>query len=114
MKALKEGLKRYAQSDKGKTAHARAYKKWSKTETGKEYIRTNAKRHYYKNREKYKAVRRINEAVKRGDVVPVKDCICIICRKKTAQNYHHADYSRPLFVFPVCLSCHRYIHKLLK
>ena len=43
-------------------------------------------------------------AIKRGELKPIKECICVDCGKP-AQHYDHRDYNEPIKVDPVCRVC---------
>ena len=43
-------------------------------------------------------------AIRRGELKPVKECICVDCGKP-AQCYDHRDYNKPLEVHAVCRVC---------
>jgi hypothetical protein len=106
--------KKYRQSGKGKIAFAKSHKKYMATKKGKINARKRAKRYYYKNREKQLAKSKVEYAITKGKLEPVYRQRCIVCRFKRGEQYHHPDYDKPLFVFPVCRDCHRVIHKSLK
>ena len=44
-------------------------------------------------------------AVKIGFLPDPRDFQCVDCRRRQAECYDHRDYSKPLDVDPVCLSC---------
>lgn len=44
---------------------------------------------------------KVRVAIKRGDLKPIRDCICADCGAP-AWCYDHRDYNRPLDVEPVC------------
>lgn len=46
----------------------------------------------------------VASAVKRGDLPPAKQLICVDCGAK-ARDYDHRDYNKPLDVEPVCRGC---------
>lgn len=52
------------------------------------------------------ASREVHKAVRRGELKPIRGLSCVDC-SKPAQVYDHRDYTRPLDVEPVCLSCNR-------
>lgn len=50
------------------------------------------------------ATKELTSAIERGDIPHPKTMLCADC-SKPAQCYDHRDYSKPLQVVPVCLSC---------
>ena len=52
----------------------------------------------------FSANKAVNQAVRRGELPRVKDCLCVDCGAP-AHDYDHRDYSKPLDVVPVCRSC---------
>lgn len=39
---------------------------------------------------------------------------CYLCMVRKATQRHHPDYTKPKLIFPLCIPCHRRLHKLLK
>jgi hypothetical protein len=60
------------------------------------------------NREKRNASANLRYAVAMGRVV--KPDACEICNRRRSLQGHHRDYSKPLEVQWLCVSCHRLIH----
>lgn len=54
-----------------------------------------------------KAHSRVASAVLRGDLPPASECTCVDCGKP-AECYDHRDYTKPLEVEPVCMSCNKF------
>lgn len=54
---------------------------------------------------KRRARERVKDAVRRGDLPPVRTMACADCGA-TANAYDHADHNLPLDVEPVCHECH--------
>lgn len=57
----------------------------------------------------------IADAIKNGELKPLKECECEICgQDKGLREYHVEDYSNPKIIVktahPVCWTCHQYIH----
>jgi hypothetical protein len=50
------------------------------------------------------AGRQVREAVRLGELLRQRDCICVDCGKQ-AQAYDHRDYFQPMVVEPVCNGC---------
>lgn len=46
----------------------------------------------------------VRRAIRRGELKPVKDCVCVDCGAP-AQHYDHRDYNKPTEVDPVCRGC---------
>ena len=60
--------------------------------------------------EQVKAHNSVKHAVAKGDLPRVKTCTCADCGVQ-AEEYHHPDYSKPLWVVPLCKACHVRRHK---
>lgn len=68
--------------------------------------RANAKASAKRYPERRRARERVKDAVRRGDLAPIKTCTCVDCGA-SAQAYDHAyGYDQPLKVDPVCYKCH--------
>ena len=70
------------------------------------------KRKYYCDRcAKYvlviqqRAMREVAAAVRRGELLHVREHICLECNIWTAVHYEHRHYSKPLEVTPLCQGC---------
>jgi len=92
-------------------------------ECGKEYKRENYEQQYgeYYERtcqyrreypERYRAYRKVHEAINRGDLVRPE--VCSKCGASGTIVGHHDDYDRPLEVVWLCLQCDRQLHADLK
>lgn len=79
------------------------------TPHGKQLHREAAMRWIDRNKQKRAAHITLNNAIARKKVESVRACKCVQCGQQ-AQEYHHADYSKPLDVIPVCTLCHNAIH----
>lgn len=77
---------------------AKAHKQWH--EAGREWMKNNP--------EKRKAQKAVTDAVRSGKIPRVTSMKCKMCGN-AAKEYHHDDYSKPLDVVPLCVSCHRTI-----
>jgi hypothetical protein len=104
-KEYKTIQKRYHQSKKAKVAN----KKYQQSEKGKAMLKRKNKLSYIKNPEKWKANRSISHAVRDNKLPHPNTLQCHYCPKQ-AEEYHHPDYSKPLYVLPTCKKCHRIIH----
>lgn len=68
--------------------------------------RANAKASAARYPERRRAREKVKDAVRRGDLAPIKTCFCVDCGQP-AQAYDHAyGYDQPLNVEPVCFRCH--------
>ena len=108
---------RYNKSSKRKTASARYYRskgketmtKYGKTEKGK-VVRRKAKADWAKrNPEKVNAKSKIHGLVRQGKM-PRPSTLTCRCGAPAAE-YHHPDYSKPLEVISLCVSCHKTVHR---
>lgn len=85
-----EARAKYAETDAGKIAKARAGRDW-----------------YFRNAEKKQANRKLARALRKG---LVEKQPCVACGE-TAQG-HHYDYSRPLDVVWLCTKHHAEVHRM--
>lgn len=67
----------------------------------------NAGRERKKYPEKIKARLEANNKIK----IP-KNKMCEICKINKAEHKHHGDYTKPLEIKFVCISCHNQLHKI--
>lgn len=96
---------RYRDSKKGKQTK----NKYRNSAKGKHVHNESEKRFRQRYPEKAKAKNRTVWAVVSGKIPRIYTLKCVYCSKQ-AQHYHHPDYSKPLWVFPVCIICHKKIH----
>jgi len=59
---------------------------------------------------KVKAKNTIKLLVRRKEIPSVKTLRCSMC-SKSAQHYHHPNYSYPDKVIPLCRKCHGLVHR---
>ena len=115
-KVLRKGYQKWQQSEKGKKVAAKHNKRWAATERGKELNRKRAKARYHKIKNTHpqiiKARTTVSNAIQAKKLKRSSEYKCVICHTRQAQGYHHVDYDRPFFVFPMCRICHHYIHHL--
>ena len=83
--------KAYSLTEKGKSSHNASTKKWN-----------------YNNALKSKAHTLLNNSVRDGKIV--KPNKCKECNNETNIQAHHEDYSKPLDVVWLCVSCHKIRH----
>lgn len=67
--------------------------------------RANAKASAQRYPEKRRARERVKDAVRRGDLAPIKTCSCVDCGAPAQRYDHHEGYEKPLSVQPVCFRC---------
>jgi len=84
-------------------------KKYYLMEKNKKKHREKQKIYNKKNPEKIKAENEANRKIK----IP-KNQLCEICKKKSATDKHHQDYSKPLKVKFLCSGCHQRLHREVK
>lgn len=81
-------------------------------EAARAYDRTHTKEHQATRRnlapEKHQARAGVARAVSRGDI---KRLACEICSETKNIHAHHEDYSKPLDVVWLCVSCHGLRHR---
>lgn len=91
----------YSRTSRGREVNKRAKRKYNKSEKGHAAFR----RRYVRDAEKVLAMRVLNHAVARGDLVrPMRCTNCGLARKTEG---HHSDYSKPLDVTWLCPKCHK-------
>jgi hypothetical protein len=108
-----------------KKYHAEYHRIWRDKNKGKTYSREQQWRKdnkdklnaWYKkyrnnplNQKNYRAVVKLNVAVRLGKI---KRQPCEICDNPKSQG-HHPDYSKPLKVNWLCISCHAKLHKKIR
>ena len=134
-----QAQKRYSQSEKGKAAHRKAKKRYQQgekfkavrkryrqsekykatqeryqqSEKGKNIYKANARLYRLRHPEREKAYIAVSNAIRRGNL-PRPDALqCHYCPAQ-AKEYHHWRGYMPvcrLDVLPVCIKCHKNIHK---
>ena len=93
--------KRYKQTAKGRATQNRYFSSKAKLEANRRY------RNKYP--EKIKAIRILNNNLKKGLVTRQ---VCMVCKSKITQA-HHPDYSMPLNVIWLCPIHHAAEHRLM-
>jgi hypothetical protein len=119
-KTCKVCVKKYNRSDTRRRNNI-IYKRSDKGKASIQKALQGSQKIYERNRYKTEEGRLRNQAyaavyysIKRGDIPPVTECICSVCNKEPASEYHHiSGYSKEhrLDVVPVCLSCHKIEHR---
>ncbi len=81
----------------------------------REQVNAWGKARRFKRPIRYKAAYVLSNAVKLGKLPPARNLICCQCGAQ-AEQYHHWSYAPEhwLDVIPVCVKCHREIHKQLR
>lgn len=59
-----------------------------------------------KHPDRRRAREQVKDAVRRGDLAPVRSLACHDCGRPARAYDHYAGYDRPLDVQPVCFECH--------
>ena len=105
-----KNMKRYFQTKKGKYVISKAVRCYQQTEKGRIAKRIWEKRYYISHPQYHKSSASISYAIKTGKLPHPDSLQCHYCFKQ-AEQYHHPDYNRPLYVIPVCRKCHRKLRK---
>lgn len=92
---VREGNKRYDQSDRGKVSIARA-----------------GERYRAKNKEARAAHIIVGNAVRDGKLIKPKQCpVCLEFKPSRQIHGHHDDYTKPMEVRWMCAMCHTIEHE---
>jgi hypothetical protein len=59
-----------------------------------------------------RAYDKIQNSLSYGRIIKPKNCYC--CEEIKPLHAHHYDYDKPLDVFWVCVSCHKFVHRVTK
>lgn len=89
---------------KCRACNTKFIRKYAQTEKGKQALARANRRRYLKDKDKIASRLKLREAVKRGEVV--KPMICEVCKETKPLQGHHEDYDKPLEVNWVCVGCH--------
>jgi hypothetical protein len=87
-------------------------KNYLKVYTKTEKFKIGQKDYYHRapgRKEYYRILARVQWAVLTGKLPRVSTQPCKGCGEQ-AKHYHHEDYSKPLEVTPLCISCHKKRH----
>jgi hypothetical protein len=87
------------------------HKKFQSTEKGKLSIRNSNRKHWEKEPNRRKARAKVMYAVMIGKLGKPSDCE--VCGTTGRIEGHHLDYSKPLEVSWLCVSCHADYHRVL-
>lgn len=110
--AYKKAKRKYRQSEKGKATKRLGQMRYQKGKVGKLTHSKNVQKYRKRHPQKRKAQQIVAYAIKTGKLPKANILKCTYCSHQ-AEQYHHPDYSKPLYVEPVCISCHRFIHKTI-
>lgn len=105
-------IERYREYDRQRAMlphRVQARREYIRSERGKEVRKEVAERYRAKYPLKYAAHKITSNAIRDGKLKPRKTCS--VCRKKGEIHGHHDDYTKPLDVRWLCLSCHVKWHK---
>ncbi len=83
-----------------------ASRKWNKTNP--ERARANRERWSEANQDKILAHRAVKYALRSEEIIRTGDCS--VCGESGKTEFHHPDYSKPLLVTELCVSCHNQKH----
>lgn len=86
-------------------------RKYYSTDKGKQIVKNIAKKWRQINYSKYYARILVNRAVNARKIIKPK--VCSRCINTKYIQGHHPDYSKPLEVIWLCISCHRKEHQNL-
>lgn len=114
-KSVSEFYKRLGYRD-GIQAHCKTCERaktagYQRSKAGREMLKRHSRRDYEKFKEKQNARVSVRRAILSGNLV--KPNYCSACLNDCRPHAHHRDYSKPLEVIWLCLSCHRAEHKSL-
>ena len=102
--------KKWEDKNKERVKEVQLSYKMRNLETWKESKRKSVAKERKNNPRKIEARKQVHDAVKKGIILPVSQCICKDCGV-TARDYHHENYLLPLEVVPLCRGCHIKRHK---
>ena len=89
---LRASLRKYNRSEKGLAAKRKGNAKWRA-----------------KSKHIVSAENAILNEIRGGRLKQATEKLCSECGEQASQ-YHHPDYSKPLYAVAVCAPCHRQIH----
>lgn len=93
------------------THKAKVYcsKECAKKKHRKDYRKDYNKQYKEDHPEKHHAQKVLGKAIWSGELRRLP--FCEVCLKNCRTHAHHTDYSKPLFVYWLCPSCHVKVHK---
>ncbi len=111
MRAYKKTDK-YREWTKHYTSHIQPIKDCNYCESENNYSHVDLKQYhakwYINHPDAKKAHRMISKAIEMGEII--RPQVCTRCKKAGKIQGHHEDYSKPLDVLWLCVSCHRLLH----
>ena len=84
------------------------YKKYRQTEEGKKARRKAAQKYRNAHKDRIYCGHQIAWRIQRGKIIRPTECMS--CGNTGFVEAHHPNYSQPLNIVWLCLSCHRDIH----
>lgn len=113
--AAKAARTRYAKTEKGRLAHAKAQRNYKSKQTSQEIIRKNDSKYRRNNPHKIKARNKIANEVFMGRMPSATECLCVHCGDPSVGYHHHKGYSEEYYldVIPLCKQCDLNAHKLM-
>lgn len=108
----------YRQTPEGKKKHREQLSRYSKTPERKA-LRRSYQKAYAKRPGvslKIEARRRTEIRIRRGELLPARDCECYHCSKQADLHHHHNGYEEKNWddTVPLCYTCHSEEHVLLE
>jgi hypothetical protein len=97
--------RKYKQSEKGQAGR----KKWEQSEVGKVSHRAGSAKYHKRYPDRRKARQVAGSAIKSGRLTKPNNCSN--CNESTKIEAHHPDYSKPLEVVWLCVTCHIEEHR---
>ena len=85
--------------------------RYAKTKNGKEKLKKLKQEWKERNPDKVKAYSVVSNSIRDEKLIKPEHCSC--CGNKTASinlHAHHHDYSKPLDITWLCITCHAFLH----
>ncbi len=89
-----------------KICKSNSNKKYNQTEKGKTTRKVSDKRFHICHPKHRKVGNAVRNAIIAGRLPRPDTLQCHYC-PVPAEQYHHPDYSKPFYIFPVCKKCHQ-------
>ena len=107
-----EKVREYDRNRPNREERAQTNKEYAKTPRGREASATGRRNYRAKQKLRYKAHNLLSYAVLSGNILRPETCSC--CGVGCIPHGHHNDYSKPLEVVWVCVTCHTKFHNHVK